>query len=77
LSESTPRNSQRNKLWAWLIASTTRLPSQLTNGRHLVHPVATFTPIASAKLNDLDSQAWLTDVLALMVLFVGYGSSVR
>src|SRR5215469_17043877 len=43
LSKSTPRNSQGNKLWARLIASTTRLPSRLTSGRHSVHPVATST----------------------------------
>src|SRR5215211_3699767 len=40
---ATPRNSQGNKLWARLIASTTRLPSRLTSGRHSVHPVATST----------------------------------
>jgi hypothetical protein len=39
LSKSTPRNSQGNKLWARLIASTTRLPSRLTSGRHSVHNV--------------------------------------
>src|SRR5215217_8793448 len=43
LSKSTPRNSQGNKLWARLIASTTRLPSRVTSGMHSVQPVATST----------------------------------
>lgn len=40
LSKSTPRRSQRNRLCAGFIASTTSEPSRLNNGRHSVQPVA-------------------------------------
>lgn len=40
-----PRRARRKRLCARLIASTTREPSRVTNGRHSVQPVATSTVV--------------------------------